>query len=140
MSAEDRNEELIQANTKKLEVPTFSKKEVEGIVIETAKKDDTPLGYQIINLEITSDGITDSEDKKLLEKLSEDEKLNKPILFHIHDTLHNLEIISGSSIVDNMINITILDPTSDTLYGYHIYLDEDDGLKAIFGSYDLSNI
>lgn len=90
MSAQERNDAVVQANTKQLEVPTFNKKEIEKIVVDTAKKDDVPLGYQIITIDLkdTVGGEvyqlpTNTEDEKLLHEIIVNRiNYKKPILLN----------------------------------------------------------
>ena len=105
MSAQERNDAVVQANTKQLEVPTFNKKEIEKIVVDTAKKDDVPLGYQIIDINLINDGqdnytIEERDDSKLLKELLK-EHSKKPILLDVTVSTGQHLIGFGCSVLSN---------------------------------------
>ena len=91
MSAEDRNRELVENNTKELIVPTFNKKEIETIVeekIKTTKGVEYLYFYLVCETDANSRFVIKKEKDRdaMLDFINSDDLYSKPVYVKIYDT------------------------------------------------------
>lgn len=110
----------------------YSENQIEKIVVDTAKKDDAPLGYQIININLINDGednysIEESDDSKLLKELLK-EHSKKPILLDV--TVSTGQHLIGFGCL-RIHNCSVQLESAPYLVSIE-YNDEDDKLNVTF--------
>lgn len=93
MSAQERNEAVVQANTKQLEVPTFNKKEIEKIAREALSTfiDLTPFGKFSLAEETDWNSVEHPEIVPLVKNLFEKYDPNKITIVKLNATIPNEE-------------------------------------------------